>query len=113
MDLKDETMLSVVKFSLNFDVNLFPTENVYEKENEYYYAQFKSEGKDFIKKPLRQVNFKVSLWFKNDADKDEIHCMMRFITDNEILKNMLFVKYDKNKKCWNELDLGNYNKELK
>jgi len=106
MDLKDETMLSVVKFSLKYDINLFPTENVYEKENEYYYAQFKSEGKDFVKEPLRQVKFKVSLWFKNDADKDKIDCVMRFITDNEILKSMLVVKYDKNKKSWDDLKVG-------
>lgn len=99
-DLVGETAYAIAKFSKQFDVDIYPTDNKTYKENNCFYVQYKSEGKQFLGFNTKQLRFKVSLWFTNEEKNDYIECIIRFIVKNDILDSVIRLRYDKNKKEW-------------
>jgi len=85
--LKDETIMSIIKFCQQFDVDLEPTgKDKYEK-NKYYAKQYKISGSNFFGTKFNVLDIKLSLWFINKKTNKFNECIINLIIDDKIYNN--------------------------
>lgn len=103
-EMEQECMVAVTAFSKKFGVDLKPTDNKKETEDEFS-VQFKTSGRSFFNERFNYFKPMFSIWFRNKKVNNFIEAQIKLKLGSNVFggENTIKTKYRNNE--WQKLKI--------